>query len=177
MAFRAFMVSPSLPSLVSNILNAPCSSVSACVSYSLTSTALCLKYFLRHFKGSFSHPASSFCLPSITVCVPTSPVSQLSCFDCLLSLWTCSSQAGMKSAHSASPGPVPWVASVDIGWVELNRKDSPCCASASWEGTTDAPFRHVTSLDVFRIFLSMDTSLSSNHCKSASQTWLDLPNE
>ena len=46
-----------------------------------TPTTPCPKSFLRHFKGSFPHPACSFCLPSITVCVPTSPVSQLSCFD------------------------------------------------------------------------------------------------
>lgn len=44
-------------------------------------TAACPKSFLRHFKGSFPHPACSFCLPPITVCVPTSPVSQLSYFD------------------------------------------------------------------------------------------------
>ena len=46
-----------------------------------TPTAPCPKSFLRHFKGSFPHPTSAFCLPSITVCVPTSPVSLLSCFD------------------------------------------------------------------------------------------------
>ena len=81
MASRAFMVSPSLPRPVSNILNVPYSSVSACVSFPPAPTAPCKNSFLGYFKCSFPYPACSCHLPSITVCVPTSPISLMSWFD------------------------------------------------------------------------------------------------
>lgn len=79
MASRAFMVFPSLPRPVSNILNVPCSSVSTCVSSSPSRHCPMSKLFPRsaHVPTLPVH----VCLPSITVCVPTSPVSLLSWFD------------------------------------------------------------------------------------------------
>lgn len=96
---------------------------------------------------------------------------------CLLSLWPFFSQAGMQSAHSASPGLVLWAVSVDTGWVGPKRKDSQGSASASWGRDTNWPSQLPLPVGIFSIFLFMNTSLPWNHSKSASQTWLDFLNE
>ena len=116
------------------------------------------------------------CLPSLCVFLP---VLCLWCLVliCLLSLWPCFSQAGMQSAHSASPELVLWVVSVATGWVGPGRKDSQGSASASWASDTSWSPQLPLPIGIFSIFLFMDTSLPSNHFKSASQTWLEFPNE
>ena len=177
MASRAFMVSPSLPRPVSNILNVPCSSVSACVSSSPSPHCPMSNLFSQTFQGLISLPCL-FMLSTFHHCV----CSYQSCVSVVL-FWFVFYPSGpasprhMQSAHSASPGLVLWAVSVNTGWVGPNRKDSQGSASASWGSDTSWSLQLPLPIGIFSIFLFMDTPLPSSHSKLASQTWLDFPNE
>lgn len=179
MASRAFMVSPSLHRPVSNILNVPCSSASACVSYSVNLHCPMSKIFPQTFQGLISPPCQCI-LSTLHHCV----CSYQSCVSVVL-FWLVCYPSGPTSPRQVWSQLTlhlqglshEWLQWSQTGWVEPNRKDSPGCAFTSWGRDNRCSLQVYKPSWCFRIFLFMDTSLPSNHCKSASQTWLDLPNE